>query len=187
MSDSNWKPWHILIAVDSYGIKAKDVMTYVRKHGKFMWKSQIVAKQIKNKVYIYAPCVWPANDDLKAMCSKIVDNIWPLESMQIDIFRSHRLRRLIWNRNECMAYHDTSYPFDITVEGIDAAIQAVECLKVPYDIPERNMELAFEERLPPPSKPLKKQPVLGPNVYTSDPEHPKFWESLRVFVNTFPH
>ena len=74
MSNPNWKPWHILIAVDSYGIKAKDVMTYVRKHGKFMWKSQIVAKQVKNKVYIYAPCVWPANDDLKAMCSKIVDN-----------------------------------------------------------------------------------------------------------------
>ena len=76
----------------------------------------------------------------------------------------------------------------VTVQiEVGEAIQAVECLKVPYDTPEHNMELVFKKRLPPPSKPLKTQPVLGPNVYTSDPEHPKFWESLRVFVNTFPH
>lgn len=34
---------------------------------------------------------------------------------------------------------------------------------------------------------VPKQPTLGKNCYTSDPNHPKFRESLNVFVNTFPH
>ena len=32
-----------------------------------------------------------------------------------------------------------------------------------------------------------KQPTLGKNCYTSDPNHPKFRESLNAFINAFPH